>query len=52
MNYNISKIVQGMSTEQVSRLDQQPGFEIWMSLIVLSFVIGIIINFVIKKINS
>lgn len=52
MNYNISKIVQSMSAEQVSRLHHHPGFEIWMSLIVLSFVIGVIINCVTKKINS
>ena len=42
--HNISKIVDSMSAEQVSKLRHHPGFEIWILFIIASIVIGIILH--------
>ena len=51
-NYNESKIVAGMSAEEAARLQHHPGFEIWMGVILLSTVIGVIIQRVLSKRQS
>ncbi|MGF7060662.1 hypothetical protein [Brassicibacter mesophilus] len=39
---NEAKIVEGMKAEEVYRLHHNPGFEIWIGIILLSIIIGII----------
>ncbi|MTI67434.1 MAG: hypothetical protein FH753_12690 [Firmicutes bacterium] len=46
---NESKIVEGMKAEEVYRLRHHPGFEIWISIILLSIIIGIIMQIIITK---
>ena len=49
--YNESKIAEGMKAEEVYRLKHHPGFEIWIGIILLSIVIGIIMQIIYTKKN-
>ena len=41
---NEAKIIEGMKAEVVYRLHHNPGFEIWIIIILLSIVIGIVVQ--------
>ncbi|BCJ94459.1 hypothetical protein acsn021_20280 [Anaerocolumna cellulosilytica] len=46
---NVSKIVEDMNTEEIYRLRHNPGFEIWIGIILIFIVIGSIIQITISK---
>lgn len=46
---NIKKIIDGMTGEEVYRMQHHPGFEIWIGTIVFFLLIGIILNLFIKR---
>lgn len=46
---NAEKIVQGMKPEEVYRLRHNPGFEIWIGMILLFIIIGIMIEIIAAK---
>jgi len=46
---NEGKIVEGMKAEEVYRLHHHPGFEIWIGVILLSIVIGIVMQITLTK---
>jgi hypothetical protein len=47
--YNESKIVEGMTAEEVYRLRHHPGFEIWIGVILLFIVIGFFLQIILTK---
>lgn len=49
---NEGKIVEGMKAEEVYRLRHHPGFEIWIGVILLSIVVGIVMQIAITKKNT
>ncbi|WMM26244.1 hypothetical protein RBU61_06090 [Tissierella sp. MB52-C2] len=48
-SYNESKILDGMKAEEIYGLRHHPGFEIWISIIILFIVIGVIMQITVKK---
>ncbi|WIV12717.1 hypothetical protein [Proteiniborus sp. MB09-C3] len=50
--FNEGKIVEGMKAEEVYRLRHHPGFEIWIGVILLSIVIGIVMQMIGKHIHQ
>lgn len=46
---NEGKIMEGMKAEEVYRLQHNPGFEIWMGVILVSVVIGIVIQIIVTR---
>ncbi len=46
---NESKLVEGMKAEDIWRLRHHPGFEIWIGIILISVVIGAIVQIVLSK---
>ncbi|MDF2511567.1 MAG: hypothetical protein K0S04_1433 [Herbinix sp.] len=46
---NESKIIEGMTGEEIYRLRHHPGFEIWMGIILLSIVVGFIVQLIVTK---
>ncbi|MBU5439120.1 hypothetical protein KQI42_13950 [Tissierella sp. MSJ-40] len=47
--FNEGKIVEGMKAEEVYRLQHHPGFEIWIGVILLSIVVGIVMQIATTK---
>ncbi len=46
---NIEKITQSMDAQEVARLNQNPGFIIWLVTILISIGIGIIFEIILKR---
>lgn len=51
-NYNMSKIVEEMSAEEVAKLHRNNGFSIWIGIVLLFLLIGIIMEHKSKKKRS
>lgn len=47
--FNEENIIESMRPEEVYRLRHHPGFEIWIGIIILSILIGIVLQNVIEK---
>lgn len=51
-SFNESKIIESMTAEEVYRLRHHFGFEIWIGVIILSIIIGIMVQISEKKKRS
>ena len=46
---NMAKVVGGMTNQEMARLHHDPGFSIWIVIILLSIIIGVIVQTIISK---
>lgn len=46
---NARKIIEGMTGEELHRISQHPGFVIWMIILILSLMIGAVVQMIITK---
>lgn len=46
---NMAKVVEGMTNQEIGRLHHDPGFSIWVVIILLSIIIGVIVQIIISK---
>ena len=46
---NMEKVVEGMTNQEIARLHHDPGFSIWIVIILLSIIIGVIVQTIISK---
>lgn len=46
---NMAKVVEGMTSQEIARLNHDPGFSIWIVIILLSIIIGVIVQTIILK---
>lgn len=46
---NTRKIIEGMTGEELHRISQHPGFVIWMIILIVSLLIGSVVQMIITK---
>ncbi len=47
--FNMSRITEGMTNQEIARLHLNHGFSIWIVIILLSIIIGVIVQTIISK---
>lgn len=46
---NMEKVVEGMTNQEIVRLHHDPGFSIWAVIILISIIIGVMVQTIISK---
>jgi len=47
--FNMAKVAEGMTNQEIAKLHHNPGFSIWIVIILLSIIMGVIVQTTISK---